>query len=162
MATIETAWIEKDEVEPGSEVSLKVFLQPWRGERIEKDIQVKIPTGFPSGTHKILLSDAATLNRMQTVAGAMNRFLDLPQTVSLLNQERANNRLYVSLVESRPTLYFEDKMLPSLPASVANVIQSGRNGNRRYLVWGESAIEQAAIPFDLVINGSYALRIKVK
>ncbi len=162
VATIETAWIENDEVEPGSEVTLKVFLQPWRGERIEKDITVKIPTGFPKGIHKILLSDAATLNRMQTVAGAMNRFLDLPQTVSLLNQERANNRLYVSLVESRPTLYFEDKMLPSLPASVANVIQSGRNGNRRYLVWGESAIEQAAIPFDLVINGSYALRIKVK
>ena len=63
---------------------------------------------------------------------------------------------------ARPTLFYEDKTLPSLPASVANVMQTGRAGNRRYLMWGESALEQAAIPFDLVINGSYALAIEVK
>ncbi len=54
----------------------------------------------------------------------MNRFMDLPQTVSLINQERSNNKLYVSLVEARPTVYYDDKTLPSLPASVLNVMQA--------------------------------------
>ena len=32
----------------------------------------------------------------------MNRFIDLPETVSLINQERTNNKLYVSLVAGQP------------------------------------------------------------
>ncbi len=162
VATVETAWAEKTEVSPGDEVAVKVFLQPYHGERIAKDITVTIPAGFPKGTHRILFSDAATLNRLQTAAGRVNRFMDLPQTVSLINQERNNNQLYVSLVEARPTLYFEDKSLPSLPASVANVMQSGGAGNRRFLLSPQSALEQAAIPFDLVVEGAYSLPIVVK
>jgi len=162
VATIETAWAGLTEVEPGSEVPVKVFLQPYRGERIERDFTVKIPADLPQGTHKILLSDAETLNRMQSAAAMASRFMDLPETVSLLNQERSNNKLYVSLVQARPTLYYEDKSLPSLPASVANVMQAGRSGNRRFVAWGESVQEQASIAFDQVITGSYSLAIKVR
>ncbi len=56
--------------------------------------------------------------------------MDIPQTVSLINQERSNNKLYVSLVEPRPTVFYEDKTLPSLPASVMNVMQTGRTASR--------------------------------
>ncbi len=162
VATIETAWAAVREVEPGSEVPVKVFLQPYRGERIERSLSVKIPAGIPKGRHRILLSDAETLNRMQSTAGLLNQFLDLPQTVSLINQERSNNRLYVSLVQARPTMYYADKSLPSLPGSVANVMQSGRPGNRTLLSWAESAQEQMSIPFELVIKGSHSLSIQVK
>jgi hypothetical protein len=124
-------------------------------------VTVRIPAGFPPGNHRILLSDAATVNRMQAMAGQLNRNLDLPQTVSLINQERTNNRLYVSLVESRPTVFYEDKILPNLPASVANVMQHGRSSNRSVLSAPETANQQLEIPFDLQVNGSYSLRIKV-
>ena len=50
--------------------------------------------------------------------------MDIPETVSLLNQERGNNQLYVSLVEGRPTYYSDDKTLPALPASVLNVLET--------------------------------------
>ena len=50
--------------------------------------------------------------------------MDIPQTVSLLNQERSNNRMYVSLVETRATYFTDDKTLPSLPASMLNVLQA--------------------------------------
>jgi hypothetical protein len=162
VAMIETAWTGMDEVDPGSEVPVKVFLQPYRGDRFERDFTVKIPAGLPKGTHKILLSDADTLNRMQSAAAMASRFMDLPETVSLLNQERSNNRLYVSLVQSRPTLFYEDKSLPSLPASVANVMQAGRSGSRRFVAWGESVQEQTTLTFDQVITGNYSLNIKVR
>ena len=102
VATIENAWIPSSEVAPGEEVPVKVFLRPYRGERIERRFKLRIPAGLAQGEHRILLSDADTLNRMQSAAGLMNRFIDLPQTVSLINQERGNNKLYVSLVEARP------------------------------------------------------------
>ena len=161
-AGIETAWIGNNEVEPGGEVHVKAFLRPYRGERIERDFTVKIPQDLPRGEHRILLSDADTLNRMQAAAANSNNYIDLEQTVSLLNQERANNKLYVSLVQARPTVYYDDKKLPSLPASVLNVMQTGRTASRSVLSSAETAHEQLAIPFEQVISGSYSLKITVK
>ena len=162
VATIENAWVPSSEVEAGTEISGKVFLRPYRGERLQRDFTVKIPAGLAKGEHRILLSDADTLNRIQTVAGLSERFMDIPQTVSLINQERSNNKLYVSLVEPRPTVFYEDKTLPSLPASVMNVMQTGRTASRHFVSSPESAVEQGSIPFDLMVEGSYSLRVVVK
>ena len=162
VATIENAWIPASEVDAGSQVPLKVFLRPYRGERIEREFLLKIPASLAKGEHRILLSDASTLNRMQSGATMSDRFLDIPQTISLINQERSNNKLYVSFVEPRPTVFYEDKTLPSLPASIANVMQTGRTANRYLMASAETAVEQGSIPFDLLIDGSYSLRVTVK
>ncbi|MBZ5727348.1 MAG: hypothetical protein LAP87_20415 [Acidobacteriia bacterium] len=162
VATIENAWVPNPEVRAGEEVPVKVFLRPYRGDRLERDFTVKIPAGLAKGEHRILLSDADTVNRMQNMAGMMNRFLDVPQTVSLLNQERTNSKLYVSLLEASPTAYYDDKTLPSLPSSVLNVMQAGRASNRSLFTSPETASEQMALPFDYVVTGSYSLRIHVK
>ncbi|MGP8245683.1 MAG: hypothetical protein ACLQVN_14340 [Bryobacteraceae bacterium] len=162
VATIENAWAERTDVEAGDRVAVKVFLRPYRGEPLERDLTVQIPDSLPKGDHRILLSDADTLNRMQSIAGMMNRFIDVSQTVSLLNQERSNNKLYVSLVESAPTAYDNDKTLPALPSSVLNVMQASRGANRPLVTSSETATEQAALPFDYVVTGSYSLRIHVK
>ncbi|MBL8174003.1 MAG: hypothetical protein JNK48_04995 [Bryobacterales bacterium] len=162
IATIETAWLEQSELMPGGQVSGKVFLRPFRGERVARDFQFRLPATLPKGEHRIMLSDGETLNRTQSALGLVNRYMDIPQTVSLINQERSNNKLYVSLVEARPTIYSGDKTMPSLPSSVLNVMQSGQMQNRSFLTAGESAAQQLAIPFDFVVNGSYNLKITVK
>ncbi len=161
VATIENAWVGNPDVQPGDEVPVKVFLRPYRGEAIQREFKVRIPEGIARGDHRILLSDADTVNRLQSIAGAANRFLDLPETVSLINQERANNKMYVSLVEPNPTAYLDDKTLPSLPSSVLNVMQAGRASNRSIVTSPETATEQMALPFDYVVTGSYSLRIHV-
>jgi hypothetical protein len=162
VAAIETGWVANTEVRAGDDLAVKVSVRPYRGDPIQREVMVKIPAGLAKGDHRILLSDADTLNRMQNVAGFMNRFIDLPQAVSLLNQERTNNRLYVSLVKASPTAYFEDKAMPSMPASVLNVIQAGRGSNRAMVTTPETASEQASIAFDYVVTGSYSLAIHVK
>jgi hypothetical protein len=149
VASIENAWVASPEVRAGD-------------ESIESDFKVKIPAGLAKGEHRIVLSDAETLNRMQSIAGAMDHYIDLPQTISLINQERSNNKLYVSLLEARPTAYYDDKTLPSLPASVLNVMQAGRASNHSLVTSPETASEQMALPFDYVITGSYSLKIAVK
>jgi hypothetical protein len=160
-ATIENAWVANSEVEAGSKLPVKVFLRPYRGERIEREFTVDIPVTMTKGEHRILLSDADTLNRVQSAAGLAER-LDIPQTVSLLNQERSNNKVYVSLLEPRPTVYYEDKTLPALPASVMNVMQTGRSASRHFLTSSESAVEQGSIPLEQMVTGSYSLKFTVK
>jgi hypothetical protein len=162
VASIENAWAATSEAEAGETVSVKVFLRPFRGERLVRDVEVKLPAGLPPGQHRILLSDADTLNRMQSGAGRANRFIDLNETISLINQERANNQLYVSLLQTASTVYFDDKVLPSLPASALNVMQTGPMASRPFVASRETVLEQAAIPFDYVVSGSYSLTIMVK
>jgi hypothetical protein len=159
---VDTAWTPNPDVEAGTEIPVKVFLRPYRGERKEASLMVKIPAGMPKGDHRILFSDAETLNRLQSSAVASNRYLDIPATVSLLNQERTNNRLYVSLIEGRATYYTEDKTLPSLPASMLNVLQTERTASRALAGTAETVEEQLSVPFDEMVSGSYALRITVK
>lgn len=161
IAQIESAWIADSKVTSGSEVPVKVFLRPYRGDRIERTVNVKIPAGLARGQHEILFSDAATLSRFQNIASQLNRIEDVPQTVALLNEEHSNNRLYVSLIESQPTVFSDEKVLPSLPASVLNVMESGQTTNHEFVSSPESAHEQASIPFDRVVTGSYSLKIFV-
>ena len=44
---IETVWTPNTDVEAGSEIPVKVFLRPYRGDRIERSLTVKIPAGMP-------------------------------------------------------------------------------------------------------------------
>jgi hypothetical protein len=161
IAQIESAWIADNKVTPGTDVPVKVFLRPYHGERIERTVNVKIPAGLERGEHQVLFSDAETLSRFQNIASSLNRIEDIPQAVAMLNEERSNNRLYVSLIESQPTVYSDEKVLPSLPASVLNVMQSGRATNHQFVSSPESAHEQTSVPFDVVITGNYSLKIYV-
>jgi hypothetical protein len=161
-AIIESAWTPSTDVEPGQTIPIKVFLRPYRGGRIERDFTLRLPEGLSKGEHRILLSDGDTLNRMQTVASASNRYMDISQTVSLINQERGNNKLYVSVVEARPTFFADDRTLPSLPGSVQNVLQSGRTASKTITSTPETTREQMSLEFDHVVNGSYSLRVVVK
>lgn len=161
IAQIESAWIADNKVMAGTEVPVKVYLRPYRGDRIERTVNIKIPAGLSRGEHEILFSDADTLSRFQNIASSLNRIEDIPQTVAMLNEERSNNRLYVSLIRSQPTVYSDEKVLPSLPASVLNVMQSGRATNHEFVSSPESAHEQASVPFDVVVTGNYSLKIYV-
>lgn len=160
-AQIESAWVADNKVMPGSVVPVKVFLQPYHGERMERTIDLKIPAGLSHGQHEILFSDAEALSRFQNIASSLNRIDDIPQTVAMLNEERSNNKLYVSLIDSQPTVYSDEKVLPSLPVSVLNVMQSGRATNHEFVSAPETAREETSIPFDQVITGSYSLKIFV-
>ena len=160
-AQIESAWIADNMVTPGTDVPVKVFLRPFHGDRIERTVNVKIPLGLARGDHELLFSDADTLSRFHNIAQTLNKIEDIPQTVAMLNDEKSNTRLYISLIESQPTIYSDEKVLPSLPASIVNVMQSGKAVNHQFVSVPESAHEQLSVPFDTVVTGSYSLKIHV-
>jgi len=162
VAIIESAWTEKTEVYAGEELSGKVFLRPYRGEPMQRSFSIRVPAGIPRGPVRLVASDAETLNRHRQLAGSVNRLMDVPETVSLLNQEPRNNQLYVVLLQPALTAYYDDKTLPNIPATMLNVLQAGREPSRRLAVVNESPVEQVAIPFDFVVSGSYSLAVTVK
>jgi hypothetical protein len=161
-ARLESARTDVTEARPGQEVMLETVLAPYRGERIVQQIPVKIPTSASKGTLRILVSDGETLDRIGHGSPAFGRKLDLASTISLLNKEHSNNRVYVSLLEADPEARVADKVMPTLPISIMNVMD-GMRGNQEMVVSGESNVDETATaPLDYVVSGAQLLTITIK
>jgi len=161
-ARLESARTDVTEVRPGDEIIVETVLAPYRGERVVHQIAVKIPTSASKGNLRILVSDGETLDRVGRTNPAFGRKLDLASTIALLNKEHANNRLYVSLLEADPEARVADKVMPTLPISVMNVMD-GMRGNQEMIVSGESNVDETATPpLDYVVSGAQLLTVTVK
>jgi hypothetical protein len=161
-AHLESARTDVSEARPGDQIIVETVLAPYRGERNVRQIAVKIPTSVSKGTLRILVSDGETLDRVGRVNPAFGRKLDLASTIALLNKEHANNRVYVSLLEADPEARVADKVMPTLPISVMNVMD-GMRGNQEMVVSGESSVDETATgPLDYVVSGAQLLTITVK
>jgi hypothetical protein len=161
-ARLESARTDLTEARPGDQIIVETVLAPYRGERSVRQIAVKIPTSASKGTLRILVSDGETLDRLSHVNAAFGRKLDLASTIAVLNKEHANNRVYVSLLEADPEARVADKVMPTLPISIMNVMD-GMRGNQEMTVSGESNVDETATPpLDYVVSGAQLLTVTVK
>jgi len=160
--TIEGAWLDKSEAEPGDTVTVRVQLRPYRGSPVIRDVKIAIPPQAVRGTAmQILASDSGTLNRMSIVTGSQVRLDSLEQLISVLNRERRNNRLYVTLLGSAPTMVVQDKVMPNVPASQINLLDQ-RGGPASSLVVRQSAAGEWSLPLDEIVQGSTSITIQIK
>ena len=161
-AHLESARTDVTEARPGDDIMIETVLAPYRGERIVRQIPVKIPTSASKGTLRILVSDGETLDRIGRSNPAFGRKLDLASTIAVLNKEHSNNRVYVSLLEADPEARVADKVMPTLPISIMNVMD-GMRGNQEMVVSGESSVDETATaPLDYVVSGAQLLTVTVK
>jgi hypothetical protein len=161
-ARLEAARTDMTEARPGDQIMVETVIRPYRGERLVRQIPIRIPTSTSKGTLRILVSDGDTLDRMHRGTPMMNRGLGLAPTIALLNKERANDRVYVSLIGSDPEAMVADKVMPTLPLSVMNVMENMR-GTQDMVVLGESSVSEASTdPLDYVVSGAQMLTINIK
>ena len=161
-ARLEAARTDMTEARPGDQIVVETVIRPYRGERLVRHIPIRIPTSTSKGTLRILVSDGDTLDRMHRGTPMMNRGLGLAPTIALLNKERANDRVYVSLIGSDPEAMIADKVMPTLPLSVMNVMDNMR-GTQDMVVLGESSVSEASTDsLDYVVSGAQMLTINVK
>jgi hypothetical protein len=161
-ARLETARTDVTEARPGDELTVEAVLRPYRGEPIVRQIPVKIPTSVPKGQLRILVSDSETLDRSRHVNSAISHSLELGSAIDLLNKEHSNNNLYVSLLEANPEATVDDKVMPTLPLSVMNVMQGTKGTDQDMYVSGESAVNETSTPMDYVVSGAQLLTVQIK
>ncbi len=160
-ARLESVRADLTEARPGDEIIVEASLRPYRGDRIVRQIPIKIPTSTPPGLLRILVSDGDSLDRMRHMGGGPGRKLDLASTIAVLNKEHVNSKLYVSLLEANPEATVEDKIMPTLPLSVMNVMD-GMRGTQDMVVTGESSVSEASTPLDYVVSGAQVITVTVK
>jgi hypothetical protein len=161
-ARLETSRTDVTEARPGDQITVETVIRPYRGERQVFQIPIRIPTTASKGPLRILVSDGDTLDHMRRAAPAMTRGLGLAPTIALLNKERSSDRVYVSLFDSDPEAMVADKIMPTLPLSVMNVMDNMR-GTQDMVVLGESSVSEASTePLDYVVSGAQMLTINIK
>jgi hypothetical protein len=161
-ARLEGARTDLIEARPGDNITIETVLRPYRGEVILHQIPIHIPTSTSKGPLRILVSDGETLDRVRRGGPQLGRKMDLASTIALLNKQHVNNRVYVSLLEADPEAMVADKVMPTLPFSIMNVMDSMR-GTQEMIVQGESSVSEAATaPLDYVVAGAQVLTITIK
>ncbi|MBI1749459.1 MAG: hypothetical protein HY234_07885 [Acidobacteria bacterium] len=162
-ATIENAWSDKSEVSPGEPIDVKVLLRPYRGAPFMRTVPITIPAQAAKGPLRIVVSDGESLNRMSRFfsLGPQSRLAGLEQLITLMNRERRNSRLYVTLIQPTPTLLLEEKELPNAPISQINVLDQRRTQGSSLLL-RESTAGEWSLPLNQVIAGQYTLTVTVK
>jgi hypothetical protein len=161
-ARLEASRTDVAEARPGDQITVETVIRPYRGERLVRQIPIRIPTSASKGPLRILVSDGDTLDRMHRSTPMMSRGLGLAPTIALLNKERSNDRVYVSLFDSDPEAMVADKIMPTLPLSVMNVMDNMR-GTQDMVVLGESSVSEASTdPLDYVVSGAQMLTINIK
>jgi len=161
-ARLEASRTDLTEARPGDQITVETVIRPYRGERLVQQIPIRIPTSASKGALRILVSDGDTLDRMHRAAPLMSRGLALGPTIGLLNKERSNDRVYVSLFDSDPEAMVADKIMPTLPLSVMNVMDNMR-GTQDMVVLNESSVSEASSePLEYVVSGAQMLTINIK
>ncbi len=110
---------------------------------------------------QVLASDSGTLNRMSVVAGSQTRLENLDQLIAVLNRERRNDRLYVTLLETSPTMLLQDRVMPNVPTSQINLLDP-RLGPSSSVVMRDSAVGEWSVPLEQIVQGSASISIRIK
>jgi SpoIVB peptidase S55 len=161
-ARLESARTDITEARPGDDIAIEAMLRPYRGEGVVQHIPIHIPTSTSKGPLRILVSDGDTLDHFRRGSPLLGRRLDLAATIAFLNKEHVNNRVYVSLLEADPEAMIADKVMPTLPLSIMNVMD-GMRGTQDMQVSSESSVNEAATaPLDYVVAGAQVLTINIK
>ena len=161
-STLDSARLSTNEARPGDTITVEATLHPYHGPARILRIPVVLPASLTPGTLRLLVSDAAVLDRLLQPAPYVNqRPAPLDETIAELNRQHANDRLYVTLLEHSPQAVLQNQALPALPLSMANVLQPLRDTQQLSLT-AESAVTLASAPADSVPNGSQALSLTIR
>jgi hypothetical protein len=162
-ATIDNAWIEKNEVHPGETVAVKVQLRPYRGSPFVQEIPITIPAQAARGNMQLVISDAEVANRTVGTleASSQGQLPGLEELIKLINRDHQNDRLYATLLQPTPTLMVEDKIMPNAPASAINVLDQRQSPGGARLQY-QSMTGEWSVAMHQVVTGERTLTITVR
>jgi hypothetical protein len=153
--------VSGDIVHAGDTVVVEATLRPWRQPARNLRIEVKVPARTGAGNLRLLVSDAGTLDRTLNQPRQQTHAPDLGTALAQARRQHPADRVYVSLLEPETQASFEGQTLPSLPLSMANVLEPARASQDASLN-GESAELEADAPAGGVLSGFQLLNLHIE
>jgi len=153
--------VSGDQVHAGDTVMVEATIRPWQLPARNIRIPINLPARLGSGNLRLLVSDAATLDRTLNQPRMNNRPADLTTLLAEARRQHAADNIYVSLLVPETQAGMDGQTLASLPLSVANALEPLRAAQDVNLN-GESAEVAAQAPAGGVLNGFQVLNLRME
>jgi hypothetical protein len=161
-AQLEGIAVDKVDVRPGETIQLTAYLRGTSGDAFAEKFPIQIPAGLPSGPVRLLVGDGNTVTTAELKQTPPGTAKDLPQVIKELNSLRKNDRLYIKILSDEPGAVIGGQELPSLPPSMAAVINSDRASSRSVSTMQSSTVQEYELPQSkFVIQGQRSLNLRV-
>ena len=162
-AQLESIAVDKTEVNAGETITLTTYLRKTNGDVIVERHPVQIPPSLPAGNVQLLVGDGTTLTTSELRRGPSTVPTALQQVINELNKLRKNDRLYIKILSSEPGVMIGGQELPSLPPSMAAVINTDRSSSRSVSCTRNSTVREYELAQSkYVIQGQRSLNLTVK
>jgi hypothetical protein len=161
MVQLESArLVSNDIVHAGDKITVEATIRPWREPARNVRIPITLPARLNTGTVRLLVSDAGTLDR--TLNQPRLPFPP-PSLAAVLAEDRrmhAEDRIYVTLLIPEAQAGLDGQTLTELPLSVANALEPVRDG-KQVIMNGESADVVGHAPAGGLLAGFQILNLHI-
>ena len=153
--------ISSDMVRAGDILEVEATIRPWQQPERNVRIPIKLPARLDTGNVRVLVSDAATLDRTLNQPQPMAKPANVEAVLARARREHSADRIYVSLLAPEPQASMEGSTLTTLPLSVANALEPIRSAHDISLN-GESAQVAGDAPAGGVLSGFQILTVHIQ
>jgi len=159
---LETArLVTNDIVHAGDTVVVEATVRNWQQPARNVRIPVALPARLSSGSLRLLVSDAGTLDRTLEQPRTATRSPDVETVLAQLRGEHPADRIYVSLLVPEAQANMNGETLANVPLSMANALEPLRTVDDVNLN-GESAELAAQAPAGGVLSGFEVLNLHIE
>ena len=116
-AVLEGARLGQTEAHAGETLDIEATVHPYQAEAQVVRMTVKLPDSLMPGPLRIVVSDGATLDRLETpptagLFGAAQHPMALADVVAQMNRAHTNDRIYVTLLDHTAQAELDAQSLP--------------------------------------------------
>jgi hypothetical protein len=148
-------------VHPGDTIVVEATVRPWQQKERNIRIPIRLPARLNSGTVRLLVSDAGTLDRTLNQPRFSARAVDLDTALAQARSQHPADRIFVSLLVPETQAAVSGETLSSLPLSMANALEPMRVAQDASLN-GESAVVAGQAPAGGVLSGFQVLNLRIE
>jgi len=158
---VEARLVSSNIVRAGDTIEVEATLRPWQQPERNVRIPVKLPVRLAECNLRLLVSDAATLDRTLAQPRLPGPPADLNSILAEARNGHPADRIYVSLLAPEAQGEINGQTLTNLPLSVANALEPLRNAQQAGLN-GESAEVAGEAPAGGVLGGFQILSLHIE
>jgi len=164
-AVLEGARLGRNEARAGETLDVEATVHPYQAEVRVMRLKVKLPDNLTPGQLRIVVSDGAALDRLNTpgvsaLGLTTQRPMALADTVAQMNRMHANDRIYVTLLDHTAQAGLDSQALPGVPLSMANVLEPLKAAQKMQLT-GESVVEAGSMETGYAVSGMQVLTLNI-
>lgn len=154
-------WLDRNEVRPGDDIKVKAVYKTFQGKKHIEEFDLTIPNDLDANVLHFIVGSGQEISRQEYAQyGKAYKPDSLEQILTLLNNLRSNDRIYVKTFLMEPTLVMKGRSLYKLPSSAYSILSSSQTIGSSQRV-NSLVLSEDSRPIDYFLTGTKYFAVKV-